>query len=108
LNLVEITIIFMKNAVYCDVAPCRSCVTRRYSKTSGHFTGSTRRHIPEDGILHSHRRENFKSYNYIRGFPQFLHAYLGISSQSRSRLFLSTFIVIRHFLFIIPFYDIII
>jgi hypothetical protein len=23
---------------------------------------STRRHIPEDGILHSHRRENLKSY----------------------------------------------
>jgi hypothetical protein len=26
----------------------------------------TRRHTPEDGILHSHRRENLKSYN-IRG-----------------------------------------
>jgi hypothetical protein len=25
-------------------------------------TRSTRRHIPEDGILHSHRRENLKSY----------------------------------------------
>jgi hypothetical protein len=24
---------------------------------------STRPHIPEDGILHSHRRENLKSYN---------------------------------------------
>jgi hypothetical protein len=23
---------------------------------------STRRHIPEDGVLHSHRRENLKSY----------------------------------------------
>jgi hypothetical protein len=23
---------------------------------------STRHHIPEDGILHSHRRENLKSY----------------------------------------------
>jgi hypothetical protein len=28
-------------------------------------TRSTRRHIPEDGILHSHRRENLKSYNFI-------------------------------------------
>jgi hypothetical protein len=25
---------------------------------------STRRHILEDGILHSHRRENLKSYNH--------------------------------------------
>jgi hypothetical protein len=25
--------------------------------------GSTWRHIPEDGILHSHRRESLKSYN---------------------------------------------
>jgi hypothetical protein len=25
-------------------------------------TGPTRRHIPEDGILHSYHRENFKSY----------------------------------------------
>jgi hypothetical protein len=30
------------------------------SETSG-FKRSTRHHIPEDGILHSHRRENFKS-----------------------------------------------
>jgi hypothetical protein len=26
------------------------------------LTRSTRRHIPEDGILHSHRRENLKYY----------------------------------------------
>jgi hypothetical protein len=26
-------------------------------------TTSTRRHTPEDGILHSHRRENLKFYN---------------------------------------------
>jgi hypothetical protein len=26
---------------------------------------STRRHIPEDGILNSHRRENLKSYMYM-------------------------------------------
>jgi hypothetical protein len=32
----------------------------RSSETSV-FTGPTRRHIPEDGILHSHRRENLKS-----------------------------------------------
>jgi hypothetical protein len=26
------------------------------------LTAATRRNIPEDGILHSHRRENFKSF----------------------------------------------
>jgi hypothetical protein len=26
------------------------------------LTGTTRRNIPEDAILHSHRRENLKSY----------------------------------------------
>jgi hypothetical protein len=36
----------------------------RSSETSVH-TRSTRRHIPEDGILHSHRYENFKSYSVI-------------------------------------------
>jgi hypothetical protein len=29
------------------------------------LTGGTRRNIPEDTILHSHRRENFKSYRKI-------------------------------------------
>jgi hypothetical protein len=29
------------------------------------LTRVTRRNIPEDGILHSHRRENFKSYTVI-------------------------------------------
>jgi hypothetical protein len=28
-------------------------------------TRATRRKIPEDTILHSHRRENFKSYNFF-------------------------------------------
>jgi hypothetical protein len=34
------------------------------SETSVH-TRSTQRHIPEDGVLHAHRRENFKSYREI-------------------------------------------
>jgi hypothetical protein len=38
------------------------------SETSVH-TISTRRHIPQDGILHSHRRVNLKSYiEYIEKF----------------------------------------
>jgi hypothetical protein len=34
----------------------------RSSETSVQSTTSTRRHTLEDGILHSHRRENLKSY----------------------------------------------
>jgi hypothetical protein len=34
----------------------------RPSETSVQSTTSTRRHTPEDGILHSHRRENLRSY----------------------------------------------
>jgi hypothetical protein len=34
----------------------------RSSETSVQSTTSTRRQTPEDGILHSHRRENLKSY----------------------------------------------
>jgi hypothetical protein len=97
-----------KNAVFWDVAPCRSCVRRcfggtyrlhlqgrnirelclqpsahagsslgyfstlkmetiRSSETSVH-TRSTRRYIPEDGILHSHRCENLKSYTIQASF----------------------------------------
>jgi hypothetical protein len=31
------------------------------------LTTATRRNIPEDGILHSHRRENLKSYIALTG-----------------------------------------
>jgi hypothetical protein len=31
------------------------------------LTGATRRNIPEDAILHSHRRENLKSYIALTG-----------------------------------------
>jgi hypothetical protein len=99
----------MKNAIFWDVEPCRSCVNRRFggtyrldhqgrkireqgtsrlvtqsaatcslwclvrgffcteiemirsSETAVH-TRSTRRHIPEDDNLHSHRCENLESY----------------------------------------------
>jgi hypothetical protein len=32
------------------------------------LTRATRRNIPEDGILHSHRRENLKSYIALSGW----------------------------------------
>jgi hypothetical protein len=32
------------------------------------LTRTTRRHIPGDGILHSHRRENLKSYIALTGW----------------------------------------
>jgi hypothetical protein len=31
---------------------------------------ATRRHIPEDGILHSHRRENLKPYVFRNSLSQ--------------------------------------
>jgi hypothetical protein len=61
---------YIKNAVFWDVAPCRSCVSWRFGGTFRlHLQGrkirergSTWCHIPEDGILHSHCLENLKSY----------------------------------------------
>jgi hypothetical protein len=40
----------------------------RSSETSV-LTRATRRNIPEDDILHSHRRENLQSYIPVRSFP---------------------------------------
>jgi hypothetical protein len=42
----------------------------RYSYTSD-LTRATRRNFPEDGILHSHRSENLKSYK----LPSFSFSY---------------------------------
>jgi hypothetical protein len=41
--------------------------TLRSSKTSD-LTRATQRNIPEDRILHSHRRENLKSYIVLTGW----------------------------------------
>jgi hypothetical protein len=76
--LVSETIILLKNAVFWDVERCRTYLNlltlvprsriflpwrwRRYVPTKRRFTRSARCHISEDGILHSHRRENLKSY----------------------------------------------
>jgi hypothetical protein len=85
------------NAVFWDVSPCRFCVYRRFGGTyrlhlqgrkirergtsvshvahaicsseTSIYTKSTRRHIPEDGILHTHNRENLKSYMVIFSAP---------------------------------------
>jgi hypothetical protein len=44
----------MKNGVFWVVTPCGSCKNL--------LTRATWRNNPEDTILHSHRRENLKSY----------------------------------------------
>jgi hypothetical protein len=43
------------------------------------LTRATRRNIPEDGILHSHRRENFRSYKNILRFEIHVEVNLHIS-----------------------------
>jgi hypothetical protein len=69
------TAVTMKNAVFWDMPPAQADCTLAdlstlkmeaisSSETSVH-TRSTRRHIPEDGNLHNHRRENLKSYIFI-------------------------------------------
>jgi hypothetical protein len=93
-----------ENAVFWDVTRCRSCMNRRFelslqppahagsshsdfstvkmiamisSETSVH-TRSTLRHIPQDGILHRHRREILESYktttslSFVGNVPLFL------------------------------------
>jgi hypothetical protein len=45
-----------KNAVFWDITPCEA------------LEGATWRNIPEDDILHSHRRENLKSPIALTGW----------------------------------------
>jgi hypothetical protein len=71
-------LIYMKNAIVWDVELCKYFVNRRSeecsSETSVHIR-STRRHIQEDGILHSHRCEYLKSYILIYCSMLFILAY---------------------------------
>jgi hypothetical protein len=39
------------------------------------LTRATRRYIPEDAILHSHRRENLKSYNDYYYYYYYYYCY---------------------------------
>jgi hypothetical protein len=68
----------LKNAVFRDVALCRSAhagasladfstlkMEAIHSSETSVYTRSTQRHIPEDGILHSHRCKNLKSYKLV-------------------------------------------
>jgi hypothetical protein len=57
---------WMKRADTCSLyshrdSPALMMEAIRSSETSA-LTKNTRRKIPEDGFLHSHRRENLKSY----------------------------------------------
>jgi hypothetical protein len=62
--LVIVKHLVMKNAVFWIVMLCGSCKNWRSSETS-FLTRTTRPNIPEDGIPHSHRRENLNLTKHL-------------------------------------------
>jgi hypothetical protein len=46
----------------------RADVSEEISDSVMRVTRATKRNIPEDGIFHSHRRENLKSYIALTGW----------------------------------------
>jgi hypothetical protein len=58
-------------ANYCQPSSTLMMETLRFSETSV-LTRSTRRNIPEDGMLHSYRRENLKSYVALTGWAMWV------------------------------------
>jgi hypothetical protein len=62
----------VKNAVFWDVTPCDNGKSRRSGEsipsTITILTRATLRHTAEDGVRHSHRHENLKSYIALTGW----------------------------------------
>jgi hypothetical protein len=50
------------------------------SETLGDFQRATQRYIPEDRTVHSHRRENLKSYNNNRNYYRNVRGTIAISN----------------------------
>jgi hypothetical protein len=76
-------ILVMKNAIFWDVTTRVSCKNGHFgervasiirvietvlSSETSFLTRATRRHIPDDGILHSHHSENLKSHIALTGW----------------------------------------
>jgi hypothetical protein len=60
----------MKNGVFWDVTPILVTLMKEALGSSETLilTRATRLNVPEDAILHSHRRESLKSYIALTGW----------------------------------------